>query len=93
MITVTPLENLGYFKNDWLEARHHFSFADYLDPDRMGLGALRVWNDDTIQSGGEFPPHPHREMEIITFLRHGARVASRASLGQTVGHGQPAEMG
>ena len=72
MITVTPLENLGYFKNDWLEARHHFSFADYLDPDRMGLGVLRVWNDDTIQSGGEFPPHPHRDMEIITFLRHGA---------------------
>jgi len=80
MITVTPLENLGYFKNDWLEARHHFSFADYLDPDRMGLGVLRVWNDDTIQSGGEFPPHPHREMEIITFLRHGA-IAHEDNLG------------
>ena len=66
MITVTPLENLGYFKNDWLEARHHFSFADYLDPDRMGLGVLRVWNDDTIQSGGEFPPHPHLSLIHIS---------------------------
>jgi redox-sensitive bicupin YhaK (pirin superfamily) len=72
MITVTPLENLGHFKNEWLEARHHFSFADYMDPDRMGLGALRVWNDDTIQSGGEFPMHPHRDMEIITYMRRGA---------------------
>jgi hypothetical protein len=72
MITVTALDDLGHFKNEWLEARHHFSFTDYMDPDRMGLGALRVWNDDTIQPGGEFPPHPHRDMEIITFLRRGA---------------------
>ncbi len=72
MITVTPLEGLGHFKNDWLEARYHFSFADYMDPARMGLGALRVWNDDTIQPGGLFPPHPHRDMEIITYVRQGA---------------------
>ncbi len=50
MITVTALENLGHFKNDWLEARYHFSFFRYMDPDRMGVGALRVWNDDTIQA-------------------------------------------
>ena len=72
MITVTRLEDLGHFKNEWLEARYHFSFSGYMDPSRMGLGALRVWNDDTIQPGGEFPPHPHRDMEIITFLRRGA---------------------
>ncbi len=72
MITVTPLEGLGHFKNDWLEALYHFSFADYMDPARMGLGALRVWNDDTIQPGGLFPPHPHRDMEIVTYIRRGA---------------------
>jgi len=72
MITVTPLEDLGHFKIDWLEARYHFSFAGYRDPARMGLGALRVWNDDTIQPGGLFPPHPHRDMEIVTYLRRGA---------------------
>jgi len=60
MITVTPLETLGHFKNDWLEARYHFSFSGYVDPARMGVGALRVWNDDTIQAGGSFPSHPHR---------------------------------
>ncbi|NQV82865.1 MAG: pirin family protein [Rhodospirillales bacterium] len=72
MITLTPLESLGHFKNAWLEARYHFSFSGYMDPNRMGVGALRVWNDDTIQAGGNFPPHPHRDMEIITFLRRGA---------------------
>jgi len=72
MILVTTLKELGHFKNEWLEARYHFSFADYADPSRMGLGALRVWNDDTIQSGGKFLPHPHRDLEIITFLRRGA---------------------
>jgi len=72
MITVTPMEGLGHFKNDWLEARYHFSFAGYMDPSRMGLGALRVWNDDTIQPGGQFPTHPHRDMEIVTFMRRGA---------------------
>ncbi len=72
MITVTALENLGHFKNDWLEARYHLSFSGYRDPARMGVGTLRVWNDDTIQVGGTFPPHPHRDMEIITYLRRGA---------------------
>ncbi len=72
MITITPLESLGHFKNDWLEARYHFSFSGYRDPARMGLGALRVWNDDTIQPGGLFPPHPHRDMEIVTYIRRGA---------------------
>lgn len=72
MIAVTELDDLGHFKNDWLEARYHFSFAGYQDPARLGLGALRVWNDDTIQPGGGFDPHGHRDMEIITYMRRGA---------------------
>ena len=72
MITVTPFEQLGTFKNDWLDAHYHFSFADYRDADRMGLGALRVWNDDTIAAGTGFDPHPHRDMEIVTYVRSGA---------------------
>lgn len=72
MIDVTTLEQLGHFRNDWLDAHHHFSFASYMDPDRMGLGPLRVWNDDTIVAGGGFPSHGHGDMEIITYVRHGA---------------------
>jgi redox-sensitive bicupin YhaK (pirin superfamily) len=72
MIHVTPLEALGHFRNDWLDAHHHFSFGEYMDPDRMGLGPLRVWNDDTISAQGGFPPHPHRDMEIVTYVRDGA---------------------
>ncbi len=72
MIHVTTLEQLGHFHNDWLDAHHHFSFASYMDPNRMGLGPLRVWNDDTIVAGGGFPPHGHNDMEIITYVRYGA---------------------
>lgn len=72
MISVTRLENLGHFKNGWLEARYHFSFAGYHDPARVGLGALKVWNDDVIQPGGSFEPHGHRDMEIVTYMRRGA---------------------
>ena len=72
MITVTRLEDLGHFRNDWLEARYHFSFSSYQDPARMGWGALRVWNDDIIQPGGGFAPHSHQDMEIVSYLRQGA---------------------
>lgn len=72
MITVTPFEDLGAADMGWLNAKHHFSFAHYHDPDRMGVGALRVWNDDTIQPHTGFDPHPHRDMEIITYVRKGA---------------------
>jgi len=80
MITVTKLADLGHFKNDWLEARYHFSFAGYQDPARLGIGALRVWNDDTIQPGGSFEPHGHRDTEIITYMRRGA-ITHEDSLG------------
>lgn len=72
MIEHRPFENLGQFENDWLKARYHFSFAGYYDPSRMGLGPLRVWNDDRIQPGRGFDMHGHRDLEIITYLRKGA---------------------
>jgi redox-sensitive bicupin YhaK (pirin superfamily) len=80
MIQVEKFEELGRFRNDWLNARHHFSFGQHHDPKRMGVGALRVWNDDEIQPGTGFDPHPHREMEIITYVRQGA-VTHRDNLG------------
>jgi len=72
MIDVTSLDDLGHFQNDWLDAHHHFSFGEYMNPARMGFGPLRVWNDDTIVAKGGFPPHGHRDMEIITYVRQGA---------------------
>ncbi len=72
MIDITPFEALGRFDNDWLSARYHFSFAYYHNPQRMGVGHLRVWNDDTIRPGTGFDLHGHRDMEIITYVRKGA---------------------
>jgi len=72
MIERRPFQALGGANHGWLDAKHHFSFADYHDPDRMGWGPLRVWNDDTIAPGTGFPPHPHANMEIITYVREGA---------------------
>lgn len=65
-------ESLGKFDNEWLNARYHFSFADYYEPNRMGFGPLVVWNDDLIKPGTGFDPHGHRDMEIITYVREGA---------------------
>ena len=72
MIELRPFASLGGADHGWLDARHHFSFADYRDPARDRWGSLRVWNDDTIAAGAGFPPHPHRDMEIITYVRSGA---------------------
>lgn len=80
MIDVRPFDELGGFRNEWLNARHHFSFGGYHDPSRMGLGRLRVWNDDEIAPGTGFDPHPHRDMEIVTYVREGA-ITHRDSLG------------
>jgi quercetin 2,3-dioxygenase len=80
MIDVRRYETLGGGHHGWLDTRHHFSFADYRDPERMNWGALRVWNDDEIAPESGFPPHPHADMEIITYVRQGA-ITHRDSLG------------
>jgi quercetin 2,3-dioxygenase len=72
MIDVRPFNTLGGANHGWLNARHHFSFANYYDPARMSWGRLRVWNDDEIAAKSGFPPHPHADMEIITYVRTGA---------------------
>jgi quercetin 2,3-dioxygenase len=80
MIDVRPFNTLGAFRNEWLNAHHHFSFGGYHDQARMGLGRLRVWNDDEVAPGTGFDPHPHRDMEIVTFIREGA-ITHRDNLG------------
>ena len=80
MIDIRPFDHLGGADHGWLKAKHHFSFANYMDPARMGWGALRVWNDDEIAPGTGFPPHPHADMEIITYVRDGA-ISHEDSLG------------
>jgi redox-sensitive bicupin YhaK (pirin superfamily) len=72
MIELRPFSSLGGANHGWLDAKHHFSFANYYDPARESWGKLRVWNDDTIAPQSGFPPHPHRDMEIITYVREGA---------------------
>jgi redox-sensitive bicupin YhaK (pirin superfamily) len=80
MIEVRPFADLGGANHGWLDAKHHFSFGGYHDPARMNWGSLRVWNDDTIAPKTGFPPHPHRDMEIITYVREGA-ITHEDSLG------------
>ncbi|MCW4463680.1 pirin family protein [Sphingomonas sp. BT-65] len=82
MIEKRSFDSLGHADHGWLNARHHFSFANYYDPDRMGWGAIRVWNDDEIAPNSGFPPHPHKDMEIITYVRKGA-ITHQDSMGNT----------
>ncbi len=80
MIEIRKFGSLGGANHGWLNAHHHFSFAEYQDPKRNNWGALRVWNDDEIQPNAGFPPHPHANMEIITYVRQGA-ITHKDSLG------------
>jgi redox-sensitive bicupin YhaK (pirin superfamily) len=80
MIDIRPVASLAHRNHGWLDTRFHFSFADYHDPARMGWGALRVWNDDRIAAKSGFPPHPHSDMEIVTFVHSGA-ITHQDSLG------------
>jgi redox-sensitive bicupin YhaK (pirin superfamily) len=82
MINIRKFDSLGHADHGWLNARHHFSFASYHDPDRMSWGRIRVWNDDQIGPKSGFPPHPHRDMEIVTYVRSGA-ITHQDSLGNT----------
>lgn len=80
MIELRPFDSLGGADHGWLDTKHHFSFAEYHDPSRLHWGALRVWNDDHIAANSGFPPHPHDNMEIITYVRTGA-ITHKDSLG------------
>jgi redox-sensitive bicupin YhaK (pirin superfamily) len=82
MIQVYPYEKLGHADHGWLDARHHFSFARYWNPDRVNFGALRVINDDKVAAGSGFGAHPHDNMEIITYVRQGA-ITHKDNMGNT----------
>ena len=82
MIERRAFAELGGANHGWLKAKHHFSFASYYDPKRMGWGSLRVWNDDEIAAQSGFPPHPHADMEIITYVREGA-ITHKDSMGNS----------
>lgn len=80
IFAVTRSEERAHAVHGWLDTYYSFSFADYMDPANLNWGALRVFNDDTIAPGTGFPTHPHRDMEIVTYVLSG-ELAHRDNLG------------